>query len=104
MGRSPMPRKGERIRRVTQGTLLLVLLESSLAVRLAGVVLNMRTKTFMVFIASWAAATVLISRNSTVCGKRSWLTISSLPFDVRMEVRGAMLIDNVKFGEVIKIR
>jgi hypothetical protein len=51
----------------------------------------------MVFIASWAAAIVLISKNSTMCGRRSWLTISSLPFDVRMEVRGAIVIESVEF-------
>jgi hypothetical protein len=32
-----------------------------------------------------------------MCGRRSWLTISSLPFDVRMEVRGAIVIESVEF-------
>ena len=47
--------------------------------------------TFMLLMASYASSMVLISMNSVVCGSRSWLTISSLPLLVRMEVRAGIL-------------
>ena len=47
-------------------------------------------RTFMDLMASYASSIVLISRNSVVCGSRSWFTISSLPLLVRMEVSGAI--------------
>ena len=45
----------------------------------------------MVLIAACACSMVSISSHSTVCGSTSWLTISILLSDVRMEVSGAIV-------------
>lgn len=44
----------------------------------------------MDFMASWASSTELISSHSVVCGSRSWLTISILSSEARMDVMGVV--------------
>jgi hypothetical protein len=47
--------------------------------------------TFIVLIASWASSIELIGRNSVVCGKSNWFTISILSPEVLMEVSSAVM-------------
>ena len=57
----------------------------------------------MVLVASWASSRLLISRNSVVWGRRSWLTISSLSSDDLIEMRGAMA-ERDKLANQINLR